>query len=244
MRFKLIFIILFFFSSCTNGYKNSVKNSLSISGFAYIYDENDYLNKIVSRKFDNNNLLISHNFLRRGAIIKLSNPHNKKSVLLKNSYKSNYPNFYQILITEAVANKLDLNLDEPYVEIQEIKKNKSFIAGTAKTFNEEKKVHNTAPVDNVKIDNISKINIKKKVKKNKFFVLIGSFYSIESAKLLKNKLFTELSNFDEKNIFIRKKGKNKYELFSGPYSTVNSLKNDYTTLKQYGFEELEVKLND
>ena len=41
-----------------------------------------------------------------------------------------------------------------------------------------------------------------------------------------------------------KKGKNKYELFSGPYSTVNSLKNDYTTLKQYGFEELEVKLND
>ena len=89
-----------------------------------------------------------------------------------------------------------------------------------------------------------KLILKKKVKKNKFFVLIGSFYSIESAKLLKNKLFTELSNFDEKNIFIRKKGKNKYELFSGPYSTVNSLKNDYTTLKQYGFEELEVKLND
>jgi len=29
-----------------------------------------------------------------------------------------------------------------------------------------------------------------------------------------------------------------------PYSTVNSLKNDYIALKTYGFEDLEIKLYD
>ena len=244
MKFKLICIILFLFTSCTNSYRSSPQTTFSSSGFAYIYNEADYLNKVISKKFDNYNLLISHTSLRRGSLIKITNPQNKKFISLENSTKSNYPDFYQILITTAVAQKLDLNSDQPYVEIQEVKKNKSFVAGSAKTFNEEKKVHNKAPVDNVKIDNISKNNIKKKVKKNKFYILIGSFYSIESAKLLKRKLFTELSNFNEKNIFIKKKAKNNYELISGPYRTVNSLKNVYTGLKQYGFESLEVKLNE
>ena len=244
MRFNLFFILLILLSSCTNNSVNLKKNSYSSSGFGYIYSENDYKDKVVSKKFDNSKFLISHNLLKRGALIKLTNPNNQKSVVLKNSYKSKYPIFYQILLTQSVARKLELNYDVPYLEIQEIKKNKSFVASVAQTFNEEKKVFNKAPVDNIKIKNISKKNIKKKVKISKFNIVIGNFYSLDSAKLLKKKLFTELSNFTDKNIYIRKKAKNNYELIGGPYRTVNSLKKDYIILKKYGFEELEVNLND
>ena len=66
--------------------------------------------------------------------------------------RSKYPEFYEILITEAVASKLKLNPKIPFVEIQELKKNKSFVAKKAKTFNEEKTIHQKAPITNVKIE--------------------------------------------------------------------------------------------
>jgi hypothetical protein len=89
------------------------------------------------------------------------NSETNDSIILKNSRRFNYPSFYKILITKAVANKLKLNMDFPHVEILEIKKNKSFIAKETKIFKEEEKIHSSAPVELVKIDNISK-NVKKK----------------------------------------------------------------------------------
>ena len=53
-----------------------------------------------------------------------------------------------------------------------------------------------------------------------------------------------MPNFNNKKISIRKKKKNNFQLISGPYNTVNSLKNDYIILKKNGFEELDVKLNE
>ena len=44
----------------------------------------------------------------------------------------------------------------PMVEVIEIKKNKSFVAAKTKIFKEEEKIHNNAPVETVKINNISK----------------------------------------------------------------------------------------
>ena len=45
-------------------------------------------------------------------------------------------------------------------------------------------------------------------------------------------------------MLIKKKKKNSFELVLGPYKAVNSLKNDYIALKDYGFEELEIKINE
>ena len=59
---------------------------------------------------------------------------------MKNTKRIQYPDFYKLLITKAVATKLELNADLPILEIIEIKKNKSFIAKKAKIFKEEEKI--------------------------------------------------------------------------------------------------------
>ena len=118
------------------------------------------------------------------------------------------------------------------------------MAGKATTFSEERKVSNKAPVMNVKIDNISKNKKSKKIKKYTFTILIAEFYSIESAKNLKKKLNDIAFNSNNKKLLIKKKKKNSFELILGPYKAVNSLKNDYIALKDYGFEDLEIKINE
>ena len=66
------------------------------------------------------------------------------------------------MISEQVAKKLNIDPDLPFIEIIEIKKNKSFVAKKAKIFNEEKKISKNAPVTSVQISNISKNKMKKK----------------------------------------------------------------------------------
>ncbi len=244
MKFNLLIIFLFTISCSAQINNSSKKSSYTASGFAYVYNENDFLNKIISKKLDNNELLLGHNRLRVGTIVKISNPENKKSVTLKITKKVNYPDFYTILMTESLFQKLKLNTESPFVEIQEIKKNKSFVAGKATTFNEERKVSNKAPIMNVKIDNISKNKKSKKVRKPTFTIIIAEFYSIESAKNLKKKLNDIAFNSTNKKLLVKKKKKNSFELVLGPYKAVNSLKNDYIALKDYGFEELEIKINE
>ena len=244
MKFNLLIIFLFTISCSVQINNSSKKSSYTSSGFAYVYNENDFLNKIISKKLDNNELLLGHNRLRVGTVVKILNPENKKSITLKIKKKVNYPDFYTILITDPIFQKLELNAESPFVEIQEIKKNKSFIAGKATTFSEERKVSNKAPVMNVKIDNISKNKKSKKAKKYTYTILIAEFYSIESAKNLKKKLDDIAFNSANKKLLIKKKKKNSFELILGPYKAVNSLKNDYIALKDYGFEDLEIKINE
>ena len=82
---------------------------------------------------------------------------NNKSKTLKVNKKVVYPDFYKILITKKISDQLSLNDTIPFIEINTVKKNKSFVAEKATIFKEEKKVHNTAPVAKVRINNISKI---------------------------------------------------------------------------------------
>ena len=72
------------------------------------------------------------------------------------SKKVKYPDFFKALVTRKVSQELELNPDLPFVDIQERVKNKSFVAKKAVTFSEEQKVLIKVPVDEVKIDNISK----------------------------------------------------------------------------------------
>ena len=43
---------------------------------------------------------------------------------------------------------------------------------------------------------------------------------------------------------ILKKNNKEIQLISGPYNTINFMKNDYILLKKFGFEELEFITND
>ena len=150
-------------------------------------------------------------------------------------------------MTKPVFEKLELSLDFPLVEVTEIKKNESFVAQKAKIFNEEKKISTNAPVASVQISNISKGNKNKKkiVKtKNEFFILIASFSSKDVAIFLKERIIIELPQYEKRKLIVKKINDNKINLISGPYKSVNLMKNDYILLKKFGFEELDIILND
>ncbi len=244
MKYKII-ILIFFLTSCAQNYSKTNLNQPFISkGFAYIYNDEDFVDKIIKKKLDNNSLQIAHNKLRPGTLIKIINVKTNESIIVKNTKRFQYPDFYKILITKAVADELNLKADLPLVEVIELKKNKSFIAKEAKIFKEEEKIHNNAPVETVKIDNISKNNNKDKTVKEKFYIIIAEFYSKNSAALLKERINKELTNFDDKKLFINTKKSNKISLLSGPYNSINLMKNDYILLKKFGFEELDISINE
>ena len=243
MKFKY-FIIFSFLLSCAGS--NFTKMSIipyNAKGFALIFNENDYQDKIVSIRLKNDKPYASTNMINAGKTLRLTNPENKKTIEIKNYRKSKYPLFYKILINENIASQLSLDRDVPFIEIQEIKKNKSFVAKETTTFSEEKKISNKAPVTKVRIDNISKDKIINKMKKTKKFdIILGEFYSINSAKLLEKRLKTELRNFNLKMLRINIKTANKIELISGPYKNINKLKKDFISLTNFGFEDLDIKI--
>ena len=137
MKYKII-ILIFFLTSCAQNYSKTNLNQPFISkGFAYIYNDEDFVDKIIKKKLDNNSLQIAHNKLRPGTLIKIINVKTNESIIVKNTKRFQYPDFYKILITKAVADELNLKADLPLVEVIELKKNKSFIAKEAKIFKEE-----------------------------------------------------------------------------------------------------------
>ncbi len=245
MKFKLI-LIFFIISSCaqySTGRDN--KSAYNSKGFAYIFNDMDYENRLIKRKLDNDKLQISHNKIRINSLVKIINPKTQDYIVIKNLKKINYPDFYKILITEAVANKLNIDPKVPLVEVLEIKKNKSFVAKKAKIYKEEKKISSNAPVTSVKISNISKNSKNKKIKKkDTFSILIATFYSKDVAVFLKDRIIKEIPNYDTNKLKIQKKGSKEINLISGPYNTINLMKNDYILLKKFGFEDLDFTINE
>ena len=88
------------------------------------------------------------------------------------------------------------------------------------------------------ISNISK-NKSKINKKNldNMFIHIGTFYSFDTANFLKKRIIKEISEINNKKIKIKKINNKETQVISGPYTSVNLLKNDYIMLKNFGFEE-------
>ena len=245
MKFKFLIIFFLILSCDTQLSTVNLKQPYTAKGFAYIYNDSDFKNKIIKGKLNNEILQISHQNLKTGTLIKISNPKNKESIVLKNVKRIRYPDFYKILITETVAKKLNLNSELPILEIMEIRKNKSFVAKKAKIFNEEKKIPSKAPVASVQISNISKDKVKDTKKKlDKIYIHIATFYSKNTANVLKERIVKELINFDGNKIKIRKINNKETQVISGPYTSVNLLKNDYITIKSFGFEELDIFINE
>ena len=98
--------------------------------------------------------------MKRKSIVKITNPKNKKSLIANvKSNRIKFSDFYNSIISPRIAEDLELDLTEPYIEIILISKNSTFIAKKTKTFEEEKKVAEKAPIDGIQI---SDLNFKKK----------------------------------------------------------------------------------
>ena len=235
MKYKIILFL--FLSSCINNTYSSKKNfTYTAKGFAEIKNE-PFIN-LDKKSF------VFHDKLKPGTKIRISNTSNGIFVEAVVKKKLEYDNFYKVLISNDLANDLSLDLNFPYVEIVEIKTNKSFIAKKAITENIEKKIANKAPVTKININNLSKKKKFKTINKKNYSILVAEFYSLESAKFLKKKLSLILSNSNYQLIHINKKNNKSYELLIGPYNTINKLKNDYSVLNNSNFEDIDIKIND
>ena len=245
MKSNLLYIFIFFsFSSCATQDQNFNINKINQSqtylskGFTLIYQDKLYNEKLINKKLDNKSNFILHSFLKPKTLVNVYNPYNSRNVIAEVKYNTNYPSFFNSVITKKIANDLELDFEDPYVEIVEIKKNDMFIAKKAKTFDEEKVVANKAPISDIKVQEISKSKKKILTKENKKYIIsIAEFYFYDSAlnllKMLKKD--TNLDNFE-----INKIAKNKFRVYSGPYNSFNSMKDSYLIIDNLGFELLNV----
>ena len=251
MNYKLLIILLLILSSCAD--VNSVKNyniidksnKFSNYGFTLIYSDNLHAEKIVNKKINERDLIVFQKNLKKGVSVKITNPNNGKSLIASVGKNSSYPIFNNSVVSKRIADELELKTDEPYIKIEEILQNSSFVAKKAKTYEVEKTVANKAPVDEITINNLNKKNktIKEKNISSEFnySIKIADFFFMNSAKLLKNRILNEST---VKNINILEISKNKFRVILGPYLDLKSLQKDYSNIYNLNFENLEIIKND
>ena len=249
MNYKLFTIILLSLSliGCDQSLQSiSKKNDIKIEkkyknlGFALIYNEN--LDKI--KKIDDRSLDIYHKSLKRKSLVKITNPKNNKSLIANvKSNKVKFSDFYNSIISQRIAETLNLDIDEPYLEIVLISKNSTFVAKKSKTFDEEKKVAEKAPIDGIKISDLNNKKIKKEnIKKDTFSysIKLADFYYKKSAQLVINRINTETSIRNHKIIEL---SKTKYRVLIGPFNDIKILKESFEKIKPLNFENIEILKN-
>jgi len=245
--FLFLFVILL--SACEQKYSNLKYNSnfenYSNKGFALVYDEDLYKNKIINKKIDERSLVVLNNKLKFDTPVKITNLLNGKYILAKIGKKSNYPYFYNSVISQRIAEDLEIDISEPYIAIQTINTNSAFIAKKAKTFNEEKEVADKAPVEGISIENIGNettLKTKKKLNKSKkqnfnYIIKFADLYFEDSALLLKKRLKKDY-NLD--NVLIDKINNNVYRVYKGPYKDINSIKKEFDKIHQMKFDNIDI----
>ena len=250
MNYKNLFIIIsiFFLVGCEQynlnkkdiSYKSSDK--YKNSGFALVYNKTLKNEKKITKKIDNRSLLIFHKSLKKNSFVKITNPINQKTIIAEViSNKVQFSDFYNCVITARIAEELYLDLNEPYIDLVLISQNSTFVAKKAKTFNEEKKVAEKAPIDGIKIDNLGETNDQKKeITKVNYFeysIKIADFYYEDSAKNMVNRILEETNIKHPK---IKKISKTKYRVLLGPFSDIKKLEESFNKINLLNFENIEI----
>ena len=123
MNYKIIISIFlsFFFLGCektiSNNYKKNnpvIENRYKNSGFALIY-KNDLKN---IKKLESRSLNIYHKTLKKRSIVKITNPKNGKYLIAEvKSNRIKFSNFYNSVLSLRIAEELELDFNEPYIEL-------------------------------------------------------------------------------------------------------------------------------
>jgi len=172
MNFKNFLVVFFIIiSGCSTLVVTEIdkkiinKKNFINKGFALIYSDNLYKQEIISKKLDERGLIIFQKNLRKGTFVKIKNILNNKSIIVKVGLNSKYPLFNNSVISKRISDEIEIDLNEPYIEIFEILDNSSFIAKKAKTFDEEKKVAEKAPIESISVNDLNNTKKVKKIKK-------------------------------------------------------------------------------
>ena len=90
MKFNFAYIYIFvFLFSCTQDMKIIKKQSklseptYSSNGFALIYEDSNFKNKIINIKLNNDQNYVLHAFLNNNTLVIITNPFNSKSLTAK-----------------------------------------------------------------------------------------------------------------------------------------------------------------
>ena len=237
------------FLNCTTAnLKNNKTNLISYNnytnkGFAIIYDETLYKEGIISNKIDERSMTIFQRNLKKGTTVKIVNIRNNKILIAKVAGKSAYPKFNNSVITPRIADILELDYNEPYVEIISIPENSMFVAKTAKTFDEEKQIAAKAPVESISVNIINKKkNIEQKIeRKFSYTIKIADFYFKKTALSMSKRIKDETNIKNPKIVRI---SDNIYRVYLGPFLNINSLQNSFNDISIFEFENIEIIKND
>ncbi len=211
-------------------------------GFALIYDEDLFKKKSISKKLDNRGLFIFHTKIRKNSFVKITNPENTKTIIAQViSNKAIFSNFYNSVITKRIVDELLLDENEPYVELSLISNESTFVAKKAKTFDEEKKVAQKAPVDGITIDNLG-TEEKKELPKNTqsnflYSIKIADFYYKDSAENMIQRIKDETKIT---NPVIKKLSQTKYRVLLGPFSDIKKIQESFDEIEKLNFENLKI----
>ena len=252
MFYKNILFITFllFLTNCTtetliNNNPNVIKaKGYSNKGFALIYSDDVFKKKIISNKLDDRSLTIFQKKLKANTKVKITNILNNKTLVVTVGKNSKYPSFNNAVISTRIAEELDLDINQPYVEILEIIEDSIFVAQKAKTFDEEKSVAVKAPVNKISINDLN--SVKKDYKKDSivkfsYILKVADFYFKETALLMSSRIKTESLI---KNPKIKKTSDKKYRVYLGPFSNIISLQKSYNDISIFKFENIEFIKND
>ena len=248
MNYKITFIVFLFLYSCTtNNINKTQKNKVdqvevfTNKGFTLIYSDDLKKNKIVNKNIENRSLIIFQKYLKKNTSVKVTNLINNKSILAKVGNSSKYPDFYNSVISKRIYEELQINEDEPYVEISTISENSTFVAKKAKMYDEEKKVADKAPVEGINISDLSenKNKIEKHKKKTKFsyIIKIAEFYYESSAKMMQQRMKDEL-NLNYSKIY--KISNTNFRVYLGPFDNLKTLKKAFDDISPLNFENIEI----
>ena len=249
MNYKNLLIIIFFtflvgceqYSTSKKITDRNISSKYKNSGFALIYKDILKDEKLISKKIDNRSLLIFHKTLKKNSFVKITNPLNGKTIIAEIiSNNVVFSDFYNSVITQRIVDELSLNIKEPYIDLVLISQNSTFIAKKAKTFDEEKKVAEKAPVDGITIDNLgTSIKKKNKIKASKFLysIKVADFYYNDSAKNMINRIKKETNL---KNPLIKKLSKTKFRVLLGPFNDIQKLEDSFNKIRKLNFENLEI----
>ena len=249
MNCRLIIILLLslFIHGCDQSSSNKSKNinfktenKYRNAGFALIY--NDDL--LTLKKLDSRSLNIYHKNLKKRSIIKILNPKNGKYLIAEvKSNKVKFSNFYNSVLSLRIAEELELDLTEPYVELILVSKNSTYVAKKAKMFDEERSVAEKAPVDGIEINDLNLKKVKNKSNVNKKFsysIKIADFYYKDSAQMMIDRIRNELLINNSKLVIL---SKTKYRVLIGPFNDIKSLKDSFEKMNSFNFENLEILKN-
>ncbi|MDA9634988.1 hypothetical protein N9S58_00275 [Candidatus Pelagibacter sp.] len=243
----ILFIVL---TNCTT--KNLLENKPSVTlvngysnkGFALVYNEDLYKKKIINNKIDERSLIVFQKNLKVNSQVKITNILNNKSLIATVGKKSIYPSFNNIVLSVRIAKEIDLDIDQPYVEVLEILENSIFIAKKAKTYDQEKNVAVKAPVNNISINDLNVVKKKDKDNLNikfSYIIKVADFYFNDSALMMLERIRSESQI---KNPKIKKISNKKYRVYLGPFNNINSLQKSYNDISILKFDNIEIITND